>query len=125
MSDLQATSDQNFRTATIPVFVFNLLEKSMYKKIALAFAGFALSGMAGAVDVHTRTIASTCMTCHGPGGKSLGVIPSLAGLEKDRFVKLVQEFKSGARPASIMKRHASGYTDAEIEAVGDYFASLK
>jgi cytochrome c553 len=100
----------------------------MYKKITLAFAGFAglaLSGIAGAVDVHTRTIAATCMTCHGPGGRSLGAVPSLAGLEQDRIVTLLKEFKSGARPASVMKRHASGYTDAEIEAMGAYFASLK
>ena len=99
-----------------------------YKKTTLAlagFVGFALSGIAGAADMHTKTIASTCMTCHGPGGKSKGAIPSLAGLEKDYFVKSMKDFKSGARPATIMKRHASGYTDAEFEAMGAYFASLK
>jgi cytochrome c553 len=37
----------------------------------------------------------------------------------------MKDFKSGARPASIMKRYASGYTDAEFVAMGDYFASLK
>ncbi|HEY0663681.1 MAG TPA: c-type cytochrome [Thiobacillaceae bacterium] len=100
----------------------------MNKKSILALAGFAglaLSGMAGAADVHTRTIASTCMSCHGPDGKSQGAIPSLAGLEKDYFVKSMQGFKAGTRAASIMKRHANGYTDAEIDAMGDYFASLK
>ena len=100
----------------------------MYKKTTLALAGFvglALSGIAGAADVHTKTIASTCLSCHGPGGKSLGAVPSLAGLNKDNFVATMQGFKSGARVGTIMKKHASGYTDAEIEAMGAYFASLK
>jgi sulfide dehydrogenase cytochrome subunit len=101
----------------------------MYNKkttLALAaFVGAALSGFAGAADIHTRTIASTCMTCHGPGGKSQGATPSLAGLDKDYFVKSMKDFKAGTRAASIMKRHANGYTDAEIEAMGAYFASLK
>lgn len=100
----------------------------MNKKTTLllaGFAGIALSGIAGAADVHTKVIASTCMTCHGPGGKSMGAAPSLAGLEKSYFVQTMKDFKSGARPASIMKRHASGYTEAEFEAMGAYFASLK
>jgi len=100
----------------------------MYKKITLAFAGFvglALSGIAGAADIHTQSIASTCMSCHGPGGKSQGAIPSLAGLDKDYFVKSMKDFKAGTRAATIMKRHASGYTDAEFEAMAAYFAGLK
>jgi len=100
----------------------------MYKMTTLAIAGFvglALSGFAGAADIHTKSIASTCMSCHGPGGKSLGAVPSLAGLDKDYFVKSMKEFKAGTRAASIMKRHAAGYTDAEFEAMGAYFASLK
>jgi cytochrome subunit of sulfide dehydrogenase len=100
----------------------------MNKKTTLALAGFvglALSGIAGAADMHTKVISSTCMTCHGPGGKSQGATPSLAGLDKEYFVKSMKDFKSGARSATIMKRHASGYTDAEFEAMGEYFASLK
>ena len=100
----------------------------MHNKIALAlagFVGFALPNIVCAADVHTRTIASTCLSCHGPGGKSLGAIPGLAGLDKDYFVKSMRDFKSGARPGTIMKRHASGYTDAEFESMGAYFASLK
>lgn len=100
----------------------------MHKKTTLALAGmigFALSGVAGAADIHTRTIASTCMSCHGPDGKSLGAIPSVAGLPKDYFVKAMQDYKSGKRIGTIMKKHAAGYTDAEFEAMGEYFASLK
>jgi len=98
------------------------------KTTSLALAGFvslALTGIAGAVDIHTQSISSTCMSCHGPGGKSLGAIPSIAGLERDYFVKAMKDFKSGARASSIMKRHASGYTDAEFEAMAAYFAGLK
>ena len=103
----------------------------MYSKPTLALAGLlgllglALSGLAGAADTHTRLLASTCMSCHGPGGKSQGNIPSLVALDKDHFVKLMQGFKAGTRSATIMKRHASGYTDDEIAAMGAYFATLK
>lgn len=100
----------------------------MTHKSPLALAGligFALSGLAHAADIHTQSIASTCMSCHGAGGKSLGAIPSLAGLEKNYFVQQMKDFKSGARPGTIMKRHAAGYTDAEFEAMGAYFATLK
>lgn len=93
--------------------------------IGAALAGLALSGLAAAADVHIRTIAATCMTCHGPGGKSQGRNPNLAGQNKDFFVQAMKDFRSGEKPGTIMKRHASGYTDAEIEALGEYFASLK
>jgi cytochrome c553 len=104
------------------------LEESMNKKSTLilaGLAGLALSGMSSAADVHTQTIASTCLSCHGPHGKSLGAIPSLTGLSKDYFVKAMQNYKSGKRVGTIMKKHAAGYTDAEFEAMGEYFASLK
>jgi cytochrome subunit of sulfide dehydrogenase len=100
----------------------------MYKKTTLVAAGvaaLAFSALASAADVHTRTISATCMSCHGPHGKSLGAIPSLAGMDKDTFVKAMIEFKSGVRPGTIMKKHAAGYTEAEYAAMGEFFASLK
>lgn len=100
----------------------------MDKQVTLSCAGIiglCLVGVAAAEDVHIRTIAATCMTCHGPGGKSVGKNPNLAGQNKAFFVQSMKDFKSGDKPGTIMKRHASGYTDAEIDALGDYFASLK
>jgi cytochrome c553 len=100
----------------------------MYKKTILVLAGLAgiaLSGMASATDVHTRTIASTCMSCHGPNGKSVGAAPGLAGITQDKFVDMMKGYKAGTRKGTIMKKHAAGYTDAEYAAMGAYFASLK
>ena len=85
-----------------------------------------LSNAGSATDMHTQVIAATCMACHGPGGKSQSErMPSLAGLQASEFMKAMQEFRSGEREASIMKRHAAGYTDAEFEAMATYFADLK
>jgi cytochrome c553 len=92
--------------------------------ILLAASATLLSANAFAVE-RGELLASSCMSCHGPGGKSKGAIPSLAGVEKAYFVKQMQDFKSGARPASVMKRHASGYTDAEYALMAEYFSKLK
>lgn len=100
----------------------------MYKKTTLALAGLvglALSGGASAADVHTKTISATCLSCHGNAGKSMGAVPSLAGINKDHFVSIMNGFKSGSRVGTIMQKHAGGYTEAEIEAMGAYFASMK
>jgi cytochrome c553 len=97
----------------------------MHKKLILLTASAALLSANAFAVPRGELLASTCMSCHGPGGKSKGAIPSLAGLEKAYFVKTMQDFKSGARPASLMKKHASGYTDAEVEQMGEFFSKLK
>lgn len=70
-------------------------------------------------------MGNNCFACHGPGGKSPGSIPSLNGKSADAIVKTMNDFKSGARPSTVMGRHAKGYTDAEIAAIANYIASFK
>ncbi|HLD14883.1 MAG TPA: c-type cytochrome [Burkholderiales bacterium] len=70
-------------------------------------------------------MGNNCFACHGPGGKSPGSIPSLNGKSTDVIVKTMNDFKSGARPSTVMARHAKGYTDAEIAAIASYISSFK
>ncbi len=92
----------------------------------LLFAG-ALGAVASAqaVDTRARFMAANCAYCHGPDGKSRGAIPSLAGLEKGYFVEQMKAFRDGTRPSTVMSKHAMGYTDAEYEALGAWFATHK
>ncbi len=77
------------------------------------------------VNKHARSLAASCAACHGTNGKSQGGMPVLAGLDKALFVTQMKDFKSGARPATVMHQHAKGYTDEEFELMASYFASLK
>lgn len=72
-----------------------------------------------------RTVGITCNGCHGPDGVSQGSIPSIKGLPADHLEKSMLDFKSGARPATIMGRIAKGYTDEQLKAVAKYFADMK
>jgi cytochrome c553 len=92
----------------------------------LALLLAATSGIAQAApDLHARQLAASCSACHGTNGNSVGGTPVLAGLNRAHFIKQMQDFKSGARPATVMHRHAKGYNDAEIEKMADYFAAQK
>lgn len=70
-------------------------------------------------------MGNNCFTCHGPEGRSPGSIPSLHGKTAETLAKTLQDFKSGARPSTVMTRHAKGYSDAEIEAIAKYISSFK
>jgi cytochrome subunit of sulfide dehydrogenase len=84
---------------------------------------FALTGAAAwGQEPAARSLAANCTGCHGPNGNSEGAIPAIAGLEKSYFVTAMQEFKSGARQATVMHQHAKGYNDQEIEILADYFS---
>ncbi|MEW6132324.1 MAG: c-type cytochrome [Pseudomonadota bacterium] len=97
----------------------------MHKILILLAASATLFGAnAYAVD-RGELLASTCMSCHGAGGKSKGAIPTIAGLDKAYIVKSLQDFKSGARSASVMQRHSKGYTDEEFALMADYLSKLK
>lgn len=70
-------------------------------------------------------MGNNCFSCHGPEGRSPGAIPSLHGKGAETIVKTMNDFKSGARPSTVMGRHAKGYTDAEIAAIANYISSFE
>ena len=72
-----------------------------------------------------RNLAATCANCHGTNGISVGEVESLAGKPRDELVRKMQEFKSGAKPSTIMTQLAKGYTDQQIELVAAWFAAQK
>jgi len=77
------------------------------------------------VDAHSRNLAASCAGCHGTNGHSVGGTPVLAGLDKALFVAAMKDFKSGARPSTVMQNHAKGYSDEEFEKMADFFAAQK
>lgn len=100
----------------------------MKKTLAFALLAAGVLGtisQAQAVDTRARFMAANCAYCHGPDGKSHGAIPGLAGLDKGYFVDQMKAFRDGARPSTVMSKHAMGYTDAEYEAMGAWFAAIK
>ncbi len=73
-----------------------------------------------------RSLAATCTACHGTDGRSVGgVPPSLAGRDKGELLQTMLDFKTGKRPATVMHQHAKGYSDAQLEVISSYFASVK
>ena len=97
----------------------------MARTVAAAIALAAL----GALSVHAQTMppmtGGSCSTCHGADLKGAGPMPALAGHEADYIRKALAEFKAGSRPATVMTRLAKGYSDAEIEGLAAWIATLK
>jgi len=77
-------------------------------------------------DAVARSLAATCANCHGTEGRAGSRdIPSLAGLRNEKIVADMKAFRSGERPATVMHQLARGYTDAQIDLLAGYFATLK
>ena len=70
-----------------------------------------------------RNMISNCYSCHGTDGRSPGSIPSLTGKNAEQALLVLKEFKSGKLAATVMTRHAKGYTDAELEALANYIGT--
>ena len=99
------------------------MQSSLRRMFLLVCFGCAIDAQA-ASDA-TRQMAASCFACHGTHGQSQGGTPPLAGIQRQHFIKQMQDFKSGARPATVMHRHAKGYNDTEIEKMAEYFAAQK
>ena len=66
---------------------------------------------------------SNCYSCHGTDGRSPGSIPSLTGKNAEQALLMLKEYKSSRLAATVMTRHAKGYTDAELEALANYIGT--
>ena len=99
--------------------------------LPLCSAGFAMlmtssPGLAQETGeiLRGQILASTCFACHGTDGISPGAIPSIAGIPADSLRRTLQEFRDGRRPSTVMGRHATGYSDAEIASIADYLSRV-
>ena len=75
--------------------------------------------------LQTRSMAASCSNCHGTNGAAVAGMVALAGYNKADLVKNMADFKSGARPATIMHQLAKGYSEGQIDAIAGYFAAQK
>jgi cytochrome c553 len=93
-----------------------------------AMSLLAAAGTAQAADPNlARNLAATCANCHGTNGKALpgSGLDALAGEDKAKTLKKLNEFKTGVKPASIMHQITKGYTDEQLDLIATYFAAQK
>lgn len=98
------------------------------KKTLILLLMFIYAAIPGAVNAVTDAELKSlgCNGCHGPNGVSSGQsIPSIAGLEKRYFMRIMLEFKRGERGATIMDRIAKGYGASDIRKIAEYFSALE
>jgi len=69
--------------------------------------------------------AAACAGCHGANGQGVPPNPALAGMSAEKFVEAMKDYKSGKRNNALMKSLATPFTDADLENMGAYYASLK
>ena len=93
---------------------------------ALATGVLAVSAMAQAAPPSPAMLSNACAGCHGTNGGSAGLtMPSLASQSKTAIVDAMKKFKSGERPSTVMGRLAKGYSDAEFDAMAEFFSKQK
>jgi sulfide dehydrogenase cytochrome subunit len=89
--------------------------------VMLWFPGMVVAEIGSA---RGAALAHTCITCHGPEGRSQGAIPSLTTLSSADIMTALQAFRAETRPSTVMHRIARGLDDADITTVAMYFATL-
>ena len=102
----------------------------MRKAMTIALTAGAMFGLIGvnsasAAEADASMLANTCNGCHGPDGVSQGpATPTIAGMNKYYLKESMTDYRDDPklRPATVMDRIAKGYTDAEIDAIADYYS---
>ncbi|WP_455208670.1 c-type cytochrome [Kaarinaea lacus] len=71
-----------------------------------------------------RVISTRCAICHGMDGEGNGAPKSkISGMDVDKFIKRVNEYKSGACKNVMMERFTKNLTDEDIENLAAYYST--
>ncbi len=91
-------------------------------RFSLLILTIALAGAAHAAAPEAPPGASACSGCHAASANVETPVPRLVGKNPSEIVAAMQAFRNGQRPATIMDRIAKGFSDAEIEAIANWYA---
>ena len=84
--------------------------------------------VAGGARIFKDGIASenvpACNLCHGEHGEGADAVPRLAGQHRVYLVGQLSAFRANSRANETMHANVQGITDAQIDAISAYFASL-
>ena len=93
-------------------------------KIAIIIAALFFAAPAAAQPAGSDLIAA-CVPCHGADGISrFGEVPNLAGQNEPYLLNQLHAFHTGKRPHKEMGYMSRNLTEAEMEAIAEYFSRL-
>lgn len=92
---------------------------------ALAVLAFVGTAEAAGDAASGAKKARSCAGCHGKKGEGKKKNPALAGIEEAKFVKAINDYKSGARKNKMMKKFAKKLSDGDIANLAAYYHALK
>ncbi|HEX4330492.1 MAG TPA: c-type cytochrome [Usitatibacter sp.] len=100
------------------------MHKSKAHRIALTLLlAMAASRVGAAAPDKARTL---CQNCHGDNG--VAVVPgaaNLSGQQKEYLTRQLRAFRSGSRQDPQMNTVAKMLTDADIEALAEWYSAVK
>ena len=98
----------------------------MRRAAAGVAAMLAAVALAAEPDAPGKRKAQACATCHGNMGLATAPdTPSLAGQPRTYLVAQLKAFRSGKRPHEVMAVIAKPLSDADIEALAEWYASIE
>ena len=69
--------------------------------------------------------AGSCSGCHALGPNVATPVPRLNGRSAAELASQMQAFKTGQRPSTVMGRIAKGFSEAEAQAIAEWYAAAK
>ncbi|ACF13114.1 cytochrome c class I [Chloroherpeton thalassium ATCC 35110] len=111
-----------------------MIKKIGFMILAVALTTGTMAGCGSKTEKHAENeepypkgmiLALSCTSCHGPDGKSEGIMPSLYGKETAYIQERLLGFQKGEGRPTVMDRIAKGYTEEEIKLIAEYFGNLK
>lgn len=95
----------------------------MMLAVFFIFSTAFVSSVSASEITRGQMLSHSCAACHGTDGKSPGAIPSIYGKSAQFISQALHDFQQGKRQATVMGRHATGYSDEEITLIAEYFSS--
>jgi cytochrome c553 len=90
--------------------------------LALPLCAFTLTLHADEIDV--GELAGACSQCHGPAGDAaIPGWPPLVKMSKEEIMDKLNGHRAGRVPDSTMSKVAFELSDAQINAIAEYYAA--